>query len=76
MAQDSRRLLISVASAMVVSRVGKDQDVGQQIMGQMFTNPKVIGVVAGIIGMLGVIPGMPALVFLPVAGGWAMAPGS
>jgi len=62
-------LLISVASAMVVSRVGKDQDVGAQIMGQMFTNPKVIGVAAGIIGMLGVIPGMPALVFLPVAGG-------
>ncbi|MFW9615443.1 flagellar biosynthesis protein FlhA [Aquabacterium sp.] len=62
-------LLISVASAMVVSRVGKDQDVGGQIMGQMFTNPKVIGVVAGIIGLLGVIPGMPALVFLPVAGG-------
>ncbi|MDE1999580.1 MAG: flagellar biosynthesis protein FlhA, partial [Burkholderiales bacterium] len=62
-------LLISVASAMVVSRVGKEQDVGQQIMGQMFTNPKVIGVAAGIIGMLGVIPGMPALIFLPVAGG-------
>ena len=36
-------LLISVASAMVVSRVGKDKDVGTQISGQMFTNPKVIG---------------------------------
>ncbi|MBH1988022.1 MAG: flagellar biosynthesis protein FlhA [Burkholderiales bacterium] len=62
-------LLISVAAAMVVSRVGKDQDIGQQIIGQMFENPKVMGVAAGIVGMLGVIPGMPALVFLPVAGG-------
>jgi len=61
-------LLISVAAAVVVSRVGKDQDVGGQIKAQMFENPKVIGTVAGIIGLLGVIPGMPALIFLPVAG--------
>jgi flagellar biosynthesis protein FlhA len=67
-------LLISVAAAMVVSRVGKDQDVGAQIMGQMFANPKVIGVAAGILLLLGVIPGMPAVVFLGVGGGlgyWA-----
>jgi flagellar biosynthesis protein FlhA len=62
-------LLISVASAMVVSRVGKEQDIGGQIIGQMFENAKVLGVAAGIVGMLGVIPGMPSLVFLPVAGG-------
>jgi flagellar biosynthesis protein FlhA len=62
-------LLISVAAAMVVSRVGKDQDVGAQIMGQMFENPKVIGVAAGILILLGVIPGMPAVVFLGVGGG-------
>ncbi|WP_290727551.1 flagellar biosynthesis protein FlhA [Aquabacterium sp.] len=60
-------LLISVAAAMVVSRVGKEQDVGTQIMGQMLANPMVLGVAAGIIFLLGVIPGMPSLVFLPVA---------
>jgi flagellar biosynthesis protein FlhA len=60
-------LLISVAAAMVVSRVGKEQDVGSQIMGQMLANPKVLGVAAGIIFLLGVIPGMPSIVFLPVA---------
>lgn len=66
-------LLISVASAMVVSRVGKDQDVGQQIMGQMLANPKVIGVAGGIIGLLGIIPGMPSLIFLPIGGGLGYA---
>ena len=63
-------LLISVASAMVVSRVGKGEDVGAQIITQMFQNPKVMGVAAGVIGLLGLIPGMPSLVFLPMAGGF------
>ncbi|MDE2400070.1 MAG: flagellar biosynthesis protein FlhA [Burkholderiales bacterium] len=63
-------LLISVASAMVVSRVGKDKDIGGQIIQQMFQNPKVMGVAAGVIGLLGIIPGMPTLVFLPMASGF------
>ncbi|WP_242615439.1 flagellar biosynthesis protein FlhA [Sphaerotilus mobilis] len=64
-------LLISVASAMVVSRVGKDQDVGNQIVGQMFRSPHSVAIVAGVITLLGVIPGMPHLVFLMIGGGLA-----
>jgi len=59
-------LLISVAAAMVVSRVGKEHDLGRQIVGQMFVSPKVVGIAAGILGVLGIIPGMPHLVFLSV----------
>src|SRR5574343_313933 len=62
-------LLISVASAMVVSRVGKEQDIGTQIRGQVFDSPQALGVAAGIVALLGLIPGMPHLVFLLVAGG-------
>ncbi|TSE26877.1 Flagellar biosynthesis protein FlhA [Tepidimonas sediminis] len=57
-------LLISVAAAMVVSRVGKDEDLGQQIVSQMLDSPKVLGVTAGVLALLGVIPGMPNGVFL------------
>ena len=57
-------LLISVAAAMVVSRVGKDEDLGQQIVSQMLDSPKVLGVTAGVLALLGVIPGMPHGVFL------------
>ena len=64
-------LLISVAAAMVISRVGKEQDVGGQIIGQLFNSPKVLGLTAGILIMLGLIPGMPHLVFLGVGGGMA-----
>ncbi len=61
-------LLISVAAAMVVSRVGKDHDLGRQIVHQMFVSPKVLGISATIMGILGLIPGMPHLVFLGIAG--------
>ncbi len=59
-------LLISVAAAMVISRVGKDRDMGQQIVGQLFTSPRVLGITAGILILLGVIPGMPHVVFLSI----------
>lgn len=66
-------LLISIAAAMVVSRVGKEQDVGTQITGQVLHSPKALGITAGVIGVMGVIPGMPHLVFLAIAGGLGYA---
>ena len=61
-------LLISVAAAMVVSRVGKEENIGSQIGRQVFGSAKSLGVTAGIVGVLGLIPGMPHLVFLMIAG--------
>jgi flagellar biosynthesis protein FlhA len=71
-------LLISVSAAMVVSRVGKESDIGSQIRAQVFGSPKALAITAGILGALGLIPGMPNLVFLFIAGSvgalaWAMA---
>ena len=62
-------LLISVAAAMVVSRVGKEADVGSQITAQVFSSPRSLAIVAGVLGVLGAIPGMPHLVFLIIASG-------
>lgn len=71
-------LLISVAAAMVVSRVGKDDDIGRQIVSQMFVSPRVLGITAAIMGILGLIPGMPHVVFIGIAlvigyGAWVLA---
>ena len=65
-------LIVSIAAGMVVTRVSDDRDIGQQVMGQMFRNPKAIGITAAIVGFLGLIPGMPNLVFLLLAStlGW------
>ncbi|CAM3988898.1 flagellar biosynthesis protein FlhA [Roseateles saccharophilus] len=62
-------LLISVAAAMVVSRVGTDKDIGSQIGKQVFGSAKSIAITAAVIGALGLIPGMPHVVFLLIAGG-------
>jgi flagellar biosynthesis protein FlhA len=71
-------LLISVAAAMVVSRVGRENDIGKQIVGQMFVSPKVLGITAVIMFILGVIPNMPHFVFLTISsvlayGAWVLA---
>ncbi len=65
-------LIISIAAGMVVTRVSDDRDIGEQVMGQMFNNGKMIAITAAIIGFLGLIPGMPNLVFLMLASsmGW------
>jgi flagellar biosynthesis protein FlhA len=65
-------LLISVAAAMVVSRVGKEHDVGSQITKQVFSSPRSLAVVGGVLAVLGAIPGMPHVVFLSIAAalGW------
>ncbi|RZJ08261.1 MAG: flagellar biosynthesis protein FlhA [Rubrivivax sp.] len=62
-------LLISVAAAMVVSRVGTDKDIGSQIGREVFGSAKSLAITAGVIGALGLIPGMPHVVFLLIASG-------
>jgi flagellar biosynthesis protein FlhA len=57
-------LIISIAAGMVVSRVASDKDVGDQVIGQLFSKPIVMYITGGIIGGMGLIPGMPNLVFL------------
>ncbi len=57
-------LIISIAAGMVVSRVASDKDVGSQVVGQLFAKPEVMYITGGIIGGMGLIPGMPNLVFL------------
>ena len=65
-------LLLSVAVAILVTRVSKPHDMSQQIMGQVLGQPRALAVTAGILGLLGIIPGMPNLVVLGMAGacGW------
>ena len=60
-------LLLSVAVAILVTRVSRPHDMSQQITAQVLSQPRALAVTAGILGLLGVIPGMPNLVFLAMA---------
>ncbi|MGC2033121.1 MAG: flagellar biosynthesis protein FlhA [Steroidobacteraceae bacterium] len=60
-------LLLSVAVAILVTRVSRPHDMSQQIMTQVLGQPKALGVTSGILTLLGIIPGMPNLVFLGMA---------
>jgi len=61
-------LLLSTASALVVTKVGSSgENIGQQVSAQLFANPKALTVTAAVVGALGIIPGMPNLVFILLA---------
>lgn len=57
-------LIISTAAGVIVTRVATDQDVGQQMVTQLFNNPRVLMLSAGVLGLLGMVPGMPNFIFL------------
>ncbi|TCZ24209.1 flagellar biosynthesis protein FlhA [Pantoea agglomerans] len=57
-------LVISTAAGVVVTRVVNEQNVGDQMVDQLFSSPQVLVLAAGVIGLLGLIPGMPNFVFL------------
>ena len=57
-------LLLSTSAAIMVTRVTSSQDMGGQILDQMFSAPKALGIAAGILILLGLIPGMPHVAFL------------
>jgi flagellar biosynthesis protein FlhA len=60
-------LLLSVAVAILVTRVSRPHDMSQQIMTQVLGQPRALGVTSGILGLLGIIPGMPNFVFLAMS---------
>lgn len=68
-------LLLSSATAIIVTRVSGDtEDMGQQVESQLFADPRALAVTAGIMAVMGSIPGMPNFAFLTfalIAGGAA-----
>ena len=67
-------LLLSTAAAIMVTRVSTSEDMGDQVQRQMFASPKALSIAAGILIVMGLIPGMPHVSFLSLgalAGGAA-----
>jgi flagellar biosynthesis protein FlhA len=60
-------LLLSTATAIMVTRNGGEEDMGQQVFGQMFASSRALMISAGLMFMMGIVPGMPHTVFLSAA---------
>jgi flagellar biosynthesis protein FlhA len=66
-------LLLSTAVAIIVTRMSRSEDMGTQLANQLLGDPRILKVVAGILGVLGLVPGMPNVAFLLAAGACAAA---
>ncbi|HEV2538889.1 MAG TPA: flagellar biosynthesis protein FlhA [Frateuria sp.] len=61
-------LMLSISTAVIVTRVSKSQDMGKQVIGQVFGQPRALAVAGAVLGVMGLIPGMPNLAFLLLGG--------
>ena len=61
-------LVISMAAGMIVSRVGNDDNIGNQLVSQVFKNKNALTVTSVVLGLIGLVPGMPHFAFLVSVG--------
>ncbi|KLD62250.1 flagellar biosynthesis protein FlhA [Dyella japonica] len=61
-------LMLSIATAVIVTRVSKSTDMGKQLVGQLFGQPRALAVAGVVLGVMGLIPGMPNIAFLLLGG--------
>ena len=71
-------LVLSTAAGIIVTRASTPEQLGEQIVSQLFADPRALGTTAVVIGIMGLIPGMPNLAFLTLAasagaGAWFLA---
>ncbi|HBB6896572.1 TPA: flagellar biosynthesis protein FlhA [Legionella pneumophila] len=64
-------LLLSTAAAIIVTRVSSAQNMGQAVISQVFAKPRSLVIAAAIIGLIGIIPGMPHIAFILLSAGLA-----
>jgi flagellar biosynthesis protein FlhA len=64
-------LLVSTAVAMLVTRASRAQDMGEAMVGQAFGQHKALAIAAGILIVVGLVPGMPNVAFLTLGGALA-----
>lgn len=61
-------LVISTATGLIISRAsGSDNSLADDIRLEMFQNPKVLGIISGLLFCMGIVPGMPTIPFLAIS---------
>ncbi len=60
-------LIISTAAGLIVTRAGSSGDLSTELSNQLSSQPKAIGIAGGAMGVIALIPGIPALPFLAIS---------
>jgi flagellar biosynthesis protein FlhA len=64
-------LIISTAAGIIVTRTGSEDDMGTEVVSQLFLNSRAMYIGGGVIAFLGMVPGLPGIPFFTLAGGFA-----
>ena len=68
-------LIISLSTGLIVSRAGgQETSLSTDIAKELFSDPRVLGVISGLLMLLGLVPGLPTISFMTIgaaAGGLA-----
>jgi flagellar biosynthesis protein FlhA len=66
-------LLVSMSGALITTRAASETHLGEEVAGQLFAQPRALGMAAGVLTLLALVPGLPTLPFLFVAGALGFA---
>ncbi|MCI9539873.1 MAG: flagellar biosynthesis protein FlhA [Lachnospiraceae bacterium] len=61
-------LLISLSSGIIVTKASKEEEIGDQIFGELFSIPKVMYMVGGTLAFLGIVTPLSWFIFVPFGG--------
>lgn len=61
-------LIISTAAGIIVTRSSSGEDMGSEVSGQLFVNPRAMYITASVLCILALIPGLPMVPFATAAG--------
>lgn len=64
-------LIISTAAGIIVTRKGDEDDMGKEVVSQLFLNPRAMYIGGGVVAFLGLVPGLPIVPFMTLAIGFA-----
>jgi flagellar biosynthesis protein FlhA len=64
-------LIISTAAGIIVTRSSSGENMGTEVTGQLFVNPRAIYITGGVLAVLALIPGLPTIPFLTMGGALA-----
>jgi flagellar biosynthesis protein FlhA len=61
-------LLVSMSGALITTRAASETNLGEEVAGQLFAQPRTLGMASGVLLLLALVPGLPTVPFLLVSG--------